>query len=180
MNVLIAYATKHGSTRGIADRIAETLQAAGLDVDVRRVQDAGDLDHYDAFIIGSAVYFGSWRKEATRFVQRHRENLAGKPVWLFSSGPIGPDVVDDAGVDVRESAVPKQIAELREIIQPKDHRVFFGALDRSRFGLTERLISSLPASRELFVEGDFRDWDNITDWAETIARSLRPVPAAAG
>src|SRR5438128_10904375 len=91
MHVLVAVATRHGSTRGIADAIARELQALGVDADVRRVDEVPDLENYDAVVLGSAVYMGSWESAANRFVQRCRAKLQTMPVWLFSSGPVGND-----------------------------------------------------------------------------------------
>src|SRR5262249_59264129 len=83
MSVLVAYATKHGATHGIAERIAERLRAAGLDAEVRSITDAPDPARYDAVVLGSAAYLGSWQTEATAFARRHRAALADRPVWLF-------------------------------------------------------------------------------------------------
>jgi menaquinone-dependent protoporphyrinogen oxidase len=177
MSVLVAYASKHGATQGIADRVAEVLRAAGQQVEARRVTSAGDLADYDAFVIGSAVYFGSWRKEAAAFVRHNRAALTRRPVWLFSSGPLGTAPTDDRGRDLREAAEPKEIAELREAIKPRDHRVFFGMLEPGTLGIGERLIRALPAGRALLPAGDFRDWREIEAWAEGIARELALVQA---
>ena len=178
MSILVAYASKHGATRQIAQRIGETLRVAGRDAEVRPVEAAGDPVGYDAFVIGSAVYFGAWRKEATAFVRRHQAVLAERPVWLFSSGPLGAERTDAQGRDLREAAVPKETAELALAITPRGHRVFFGALDRRRFGLLERLLWTLPAGRELLPEGDFRDWAEVESWARAIAQALAPVPVS--
>jgi menaquinone-dependent protoporphyrinogen oxidase len=97
MSVLVVYASKHGATRGIAGRIAASLRTAGCQADVRPVKDAGDLAAYDAFVIGSAAYELHWRKEATEFVRRNTKVLAARPVWLFSSGPLGTEPADAKG-----------------------------------------------------------------------------------
>ena len=141
--------------------------------EVRCVGEADDPAHYDAVAIGSAVYFGSWMKEATAFVRRQRAALAGRPVWLFSSGPLGTATTDAQGKDLRVEAEPKEIAEFREAIRPRDHRVFFGALDHRTFGFRERLLWMLPAARTLLIEGDFRDWGAIRRWAETMVQESR-------
>jgi menaquinone-dependent protoporphyrinogen oxidase len=177
MSILVAYASKHGATRQLAERIGETLRAAGRDAEVRPVEAAGDPAGHDAFVIGSAVYFGSWRKEATAYVRRNRAVLASRPVWLFSSGPLGTATTDAQGRDLREAAAPKGLAELSAAVTPWDHRVFFGALDRTRLGFPERLLRMLPAGRELLLEGDFRDWAEVETWARGIAQDLAPVSA---
>jgi menaquinone-dependent protoporphyrinogen oxidase len=98
-------------------------------------------------------------------------------VWLFSSGPLGTAATDAQGRDLREAAAPKELAELTAAIAPRGHRVFFGALDRSRFGPLERLLWMLSAGRALLLEGDFRDCENVESWAAGIAQALAPVPA---
>jgi menaquinone-dependent protoporphyrinogen oxidase len=112
------------------------------------------------------------------FVRRHRAVLAARPVWLFSSGPLGTSATDTQGHDLRRAAEPKELAELRETINPRDHRVFFGALDRSKMGFKDRMLTNLPAARALFLEGDFRYWKEIEAWAESIAHELAQMPAS--
>lgn len=172
MSILVAYASKHGSTQEIAERIAEKLNQMGQSATVQEVRHAKDLSHYDAYVIGSAVYFGSWMKEATSFVRANRELLASRPVWLFSSGPLGTEKVDGEGQDLGEAAEPKELTELTEAIKPRGHLVFFGKLDPDKFGLMERLLSALPGGKKLLLEGDFRDWDEIDAWAAGIAREM--------
>ena len=73
--VLVAYATKHGATKAIAEKIADELRSAGLKTDISNVKDAGDPSNYDALVLGSAVYIGGWRKEAVKFVEQHANAL---------------------------------------------------------------------------------------------------------
>jgi menaquinone-dependent protoporphyrinogen oxidase len=177
MNVLVAYASKRGATQGIAERIAMRLSAAGLQADVQPMKQAGDLSGYGAFVIGSAAYLGHWLGEANAFVRSNETVLAGRPTWLFSSGPLGTEKTDAKGRDVRLAAEPKEIAELGQAIYPRDHRVFFGALDPATLGFRDRAMRALPAGRALFPEGDFRDWPDIDAWATSIAVELMAAPA---
>lgn len=172
MSILVIYASKHGATRGIAERIADSLRAAGLQAEVRSVGDAVGLERYDAFVVGSAVYAFHWRKEAVAFVRRNRDLLASRPVWLFSSGPLGTEVTDAKGRDLREVTVPREISELRATIAPRDHRVFFGALNPKALSLAERSLRKLPAARAGLPKGDFRDWAAIENCSTNIARDL--------
>ena len=178
MHVLVAYASRHGATRGIAERIAQTLQAAGVDAEARPAASVKGLAGYDAFVIGSAAYMFHWEKEAAGLVRRSRAVLAGKPVWLFSSGPLGTEALDAQGRDQKVAAIPKEIPELRDAVNARDPRVFFGAYERDRkpIGLAERFVSHMPAAREALPEGDFRDWPEIEAWAAGIARDLQGVP----
>lgn len=178
MHVLIAYASRHGSTAGIAERIAVRLSEAGMTADLRPVSEVEDLDAYDAFVIGSAAYMLHWLKDATTFVKRHRDVLAARPLWLFSSGPLGPEALDANGEDARESTRPQEFDELTLLLHPRGERVFFGAWDPDAppVGMAERLMKLAPAAARAFPAGDFRDWADIDGWATQIARELA-VPA---
>ena len=177
MRTLVVYASKHGATQGIAERIAGKLGEAGLQAQARRAADAGNLAGWDAFVIGSAVYAAHWQKDASHFVQRNRAILASKPVWLFSSGPLGTKTVGAQRRDVAAAAEPKEIAGFRALIAPRGHHVFFGALDPGSLGTAGRLIRKMPAGAALLPEGDFRDWAEIEGWAAQIARELRRAAA---
>lgn len=174
MRVLVAYATKYGATEGIAKRIAAKLEERGLAVDVHRTDAAPDLAGYDAFVVGSAVYIGSWRKDAAQFIERNRPILVTHPLWLFSSGPISPGPTDAQGRDLRAGAVGKDAAALKDDLHARDHHVFFGALDRSKLNIPDRLIVAMPAFPG--AEGDFRDWDEIDAWSAAIADGLAALP----
>ena len=172
MKVLVAHASRYGATQAIAERIAEKLTQAGHEAQARPVKAVADLAGYQAFVIGSAVYFGKWLKEGREFVRSNRANLAAdQPVWLFSSGPLGTRTTDAAGRDVLAGAEPEEIAEFKAI-HPGHHRVFFGALDPSKLGFRDRLIKALPAGGTLLPEGDFRAWAEIDAWADEIAHEL--------
>lgn len=179
MRILVAYATRHGATRGIAERIARALERPGLEVTLQSVDDARATAEYDAFVIGSAAYMGGWLGDATAFVRRHRKVLAGRPTWLFSSGPIGPDKVDAKGRDQLSASEPKEFAEFDRSIAPRGRQVFFGAYDPDAppVGMAEgfmaRFMRIAPAVRTALPAGDFRDWPAIDAWAEGIARDLR-------
>ncbi len=181
MTILVAYATRHGATRGIAERIATRLSEAGLEAVALPAASVRDVAGYDAFVVGGAAYLFHWLKDATSFVRRNRAQLAVRPTWLFSSGPIGTDTVDKDGRDVLETTVPKEFAELREAIHPRGERIFFGAVDADArpIGMAERLMAVLPAARNALPKGDFRDWPAIDAWADEIAAALAPVTAPA-
>jgi menaquinone-dependent protoporphyrinogen oxidase len=174
MRVLIAFASRYGATMGIAENIAVTLRRQGIEATAQPAEQAADPVGYDAVIIGSAVYYFRWMKPAVDFVRLNRTALANLPVWLFSSGPLGVKEKDEKGRDMREFLVPREIAEFRQAINPRDHRVFFGAFDSTKLGFTHRLISKLPANRDdaLFPRGDFRNWAEIEGWSNSIADAL--------
>jgi menaquinone-dependent protoporphyrinogen oxidase len=118
-----------------------------------------------------------WMKQATKFVRRNSKALAGRPVWLFSSGPLGTKAQDAQGRDLCEVLQPKEIAEFRETVRPRGHKVFFGALNATRLGFWHRLIYKLPANRDgsFLPDGDFRDWAAIDAWANSIAAALKAL-----
>ena len=182
MHVLVAHASRHGATAGIAERLAGRLRAAGLQVDARPAAEIRDAAKYDAFVVGAAAYMFHWLGDATKFVERNRDVLAVRPTWLFSSGPIGTDLVDKQGRDVFETSIPKEFPHLRELVRPRGERIFFGALDPDAkpVGLAERFMAVMPAAgKNALPKGDFRDWAAIDAWADEIADALR-VPVGAG
>jgi len=181
MRVLIVYASRSGATREIAERIAFVLLRQGLEATVQPAQHADDPARYDASLIGSATYYFRWMKPATKFVRRNRDVLANRPVWLFSSGSSGSEANGSQARDARAVAEPKEIAEFRQSITPRGHRVFLGTLDRNKLGFIHRLLLKLPANRDeaLFPVGNARDWNAVEDWAFSIARALRSANRAA-
>ena len=159
MRIMVTYASRHGATAGIAQRIADVLAGQGHLVDCTPIAAAGDPADYDAAIIGGAAYLAH---------------------WLFSSGPLGTDAVDADGVDVLASTRPKEFPELVELIQPRDAAVFFGAYDPDAppTALLERLTRPMVSSRGMLPSGDFRDWPAIEAWARGIADELSPQTTA--
>ena len=161
MRVLVTAATKHGATGDIAQAIAQTLREEGLDSTVLPPEQVDAVDGYDAVILGSAVYAGHWLRSAKELADRSGSALTARPVWLFSSGPVGdPPKREEDPVDV---------AQVLAVTGAREHRLFAGKLDRKRLSFPEKAImSALHAP-----EGDFRDWRAIAAWAATIAAALR-------
>jgi len=169
VRVLVTAASMHGATGKIAQAIAQALTEHGLAVTVLPPAEVQALDDYDAVIIGSAVYMGHWLDAAKDLVSRCRDTLGTRPVWLFSSGPVG----DPAGKLAQAMAKePLDVAGIRAATHARDHRMFAGKLDRKVLSGPQR--ASLLVFRGL--EGDFRDWAEIRRWADGIARQLMPAP----
>ena len=160
MKVLVAAGSKYGSTREIAEAIGAVLSERGLDAEVTSPERVESLAPYDAVILGSAVYAGRWHQDARELVERTGEQLRARPVWLFSSGPIGdPPKPEEDPVDA---------AGLVEATGARDHRVFPGKLVRKQLSFPEKaIVMALRAP-----EGDFRDWEAIRSWASEIADAL--------
>ncbi|MCI0582889.1 MAG: flavodoxin domain-containing protein [Chloroflexi bacterium] len=161
MKVLVAVASRQGATIEIAERIGEIISFAGLGVAVERIEAVEGVDDYDAVVLGSAVRIGHWLNEARRFARAHAAALAIRPVWLFSSGPIG--------IPPKPTGEPLDIAETMAAIGARDHRVFPGKLERAGLGLAERAIVDAVGA----PEGDFRPWLEIDAWAAGIAAEVR-------
>lgn len=174
MKILVAYATRHGATAGIAERIAKILTESGQPAEVRLVEEVTTIEAYDAVVLGGAAYMFHWLKPAVKFARKHRAALASRPVWLFSSGPLGTDVIDKDGKDVLRAARPKEFDELTELLAPRGEQVFFGAYDPDAepIGLGERVVRHMPAARDTLPAGDFRDWRAIEAWAREIAAAI--------
>jgi len=172
MRILVAYASKHGATAEIAERIGGVLRGAGLWTDVEPVEQVATLSPYRAVVLGSAVYIGRWRAEARRFLKEHRDDLAARDVWIFSSGPTGRG---DPEALTKGWTLPSALKDDVEHIGPHDVALFHGALDPAELAFFERWI----VRRVGAPEGDYRDPDAIEAWARGIVGALREGPATA-
>jgi menaquinone-dependent protoporphyrinogen oxidase len=165
VKILVATESRHGATAELGRTIGEVLAEHGHDVAIRRLGAVENLDRYDACVIGSAVYGGSWPRQARAFVEHHRGELAARPVWLFSSGPVEGATI-----------APAYVHELVELTGARDHHVFGGRLDSSTLGLRERMLA-----RVLHLhDGDSREWEAAVAWGTAIGRVLAersPSPA---
>jgi menaquinone-dependent protoporphyrinogen oxidase len=168
MTVLVAYASKRGSTAEIAETVAATLRRNGVEVSLCPVNEVGDLDLYEAVIVGSAVYMKRWRGDARHFLKKHRKALRKLPFWVFSSGPVG----DPANDNPEWIESPKFVAKLEEM-GVREHVVFGGTVPREPRGLMEKAMAD--GTPEEFR--DRRDWEQIRAWAEVVATELKSVTA---
>lgn len=166
IRVLVAHSSKYGATAEIAEKIGQVLEQAGLQVDVLSADRISDPSAYQAVVLGSAVYIGRWRKEAVRFLKANEQILAGKSVWLFSSGPTGEG---DPVELVQGWRFPGSLQPSIDKVQPRDIAVFHGAVDVDKLNFLERWMLKNVKS----PTGDFRDWEAITAWAAAIADELQ-------
>jgi menaquinone-dependent protoporphyrinogen oxidase len=155
--VLVAYATKHGSTREVADAIAETLRAHGDSADVRPAAEVASLEGYDGIVLGGSIYMGRWHSDARAFLERHATALAARPFGVFGMGPRTSEQADIA--DSRQQ-LDRWLAKAP--VTPASVAVFGGVLDPSKLSFP---FNRMPAS-------DARDWDAIASWAGEIADML--------
>ena len=164
--VLVAYASKYGATKEIAEKIGLVLKDAGFVVDVLPANKVSDLGPYTAVVLGSAVYIGGWRKQAARFLKTNEKALAEKKVWLFSSGPTGKG---DPVELVQGWRFPKALQHIADRVRPVDIALFQGAAFPEKLsGIGRWMMKKVKAPL-----GDFRDWNAITVWAGKIAAKLK-------
>ena len=160
--VLVAYATRTGSTVGVAEKIAETLAARGFGVDVKPLVEEPSLTGYDAVVIGSAVNGGAWLPEALGFVKAQQAALAGLPMAVFCVHSM------NGGSDSKETA--KRLAyldEVRQLVTPAEEGFFLGmGPDPEDTSFIARwAFKAFGGSGE----GDMRDWEAIASWANQVA-----------
>lgn len=166
--VLVAYATRYGATREIAEKIGEELTRAGILTEVLPVNQVESTENYRAAVVGSALYMGRLRREAIRFLNKHREALSGMPVWLFYSGPTGEGDPDELLKDWRLTGKVQKIVDL---VRPRENKIFHGALKPEKLSSFNKWI----LKRVKAEMGDFRNWEDVSNWAKTIAAELKVV-----
>ena len=160
-SILLAYASRYGSTQEVAETITATLRETGLNVDVQPMTEVRTLDNYDAIILGAAIYNANWNLEAHQIVSQHREFLCQLPVAIFTLGPLSPSATAKRNsrrqLDVELAKYPW--------LKPVAVEIFAGKYDPSKPGLGffERF---LPAR-------DIRNWDAIRAWANTLPAQLQ-------
>jgi menaquinone-dependent protoporphyrinogen oxidase len=168
MKVLVAAASKHGSTEEIARAIAMELELQGISAEVLRPSQVESVEGYDGVVLGSGVYAGHWLNDAMRLAERESTDLARRPVWLFSSGPLG-----DPPLPAGE---PVDVPNVMALTGARGHRVIAGRLDKTELGFGERAITKLVKA----PEGDYRPWDEIAAWSREIARELAAETGVTG
>jgi menaquinone-dependent protoporphyrinogen oxidase len=156
--VLVAFATRHGSTREVAAAIAETLRAEGVPVELRAAANVEDVGGYSAVVLGAPLYTGRWHRDVRRLLERNRAALAALPVAVFA---LGPRTMAAEEVAASQAQLDHALAGVPEVT-PVSIGVFGGAIDPARLRFP---FNRMPAS-------DARDWDAIRDWARDLARLL--------
>ena len=120
MKALVSAASKYGATSEIAEAVGEVLTGKGLEVTVIPPQEVGAIEEFDAVVLGSAVYMGQWMKPARELAERQAAALGARPVWLFSSGPVGEPA--------KPAGNPVDVSKILEATGARDHRIFTGKL----------------------------------------------------
>jgi menaquinone-dependent protoporphyrinogen oxidase len=171
--ILVAYASRAGSTSGVAEAIGQTLGDSGAPVEVRRMQDVHDLAPYRAVVAGSAIRGAKWLPEAMQFMEMHRAALARKP---FAAFLVCITLAMPKGEEYRPF-VADFLKSVRAMVKPVSEGLFAGALNYSHLplipeGIQMRILSATTRT----PEGDYRNWDDIHAWASDLVVKL-PVSA---
>jgi menaquinone-dependent protoporphyrinogen oxidase len=156
--VLVAYATKLGSTAAIAETIAGVLRDSGHLAVARPARDVTSLEDFDAVVLGSALYAAMWQKDARRFVQHFRDELKARPLWLFSGGPL------DRRLAKADQPITPDGAAITAGLGARAHKTFGGRLS-PHADVDPRVLQTHRI-------GDFRDWQAIVDYGYRIGREL--------
>ena len=167
--ILVAYATKCGSTEEVAQAVGRVLRQVGADVEVAPVQKVKDLAQYSAVVLGTCIRMSKPIGEATRFAEKHRRALNERPVALFSVG-LGPRDKTLEG----DRAAAEFIQPLKEMIEPVKLGLFAGKVDHAKLGFFFRLAAKRDDTGTL-TEGDWRDWAAIEAWAQELPPVLLPA-----
>jgi menaquinone-dependent protoporphyrinogen oxidase len=156
--VLVAYATKRGSTREVAEAIATTLKEQGCRVDLRAAADCRDLSEYRSVVLGGALYMGRWHRDARAFLKRHSTALETRPIAIFA---MGPQKVDDKSMRSARQQLDNALKRSRGL-DPVAITIFGGVIDPAKL--------RFPFNR--MKPSDARDWDAIRTWAVDLATRL--------
>ncbi|MGF1506639.1 MAG: flavodoxin [Chloroflexi bacterium] len=162
MSVLVAYATRAGSTEEVAREVAAVLEEQGHTVAVQAAKDVKSLDGVEGVLLGAPIYISKWHKDAHKFLQRFEETLTRLPLYIFALGPLedNPEHMQDA--------INQLDAELRPYtwLQPDEVTMFVGKFDPADLTFPFSLINALPASpMKEMLASDNRDWNAIRGWA---------------
>jgi len=161
--VLVAYASRRGSTREVAERVALVLRERGLRAQLVPAAEVDELSGYDGVVLGAALYVGRLHPDARRFLTRHREALANTRLAVFA---MGPRTLEPAEVEESRAQLERALTRVPEL-EPISTAIFGGVVDPAKLHFP---LNRMPAS-------DARDWVAIRSWAEELAGKL-DQPAA--
>ena len=166
-SILVAYATRYGSTQEVAEAVAETLRERGLAVDVQPARQVRTLEGYGAVVLGAPLYIGRLLKDAHRFLSRHQQTLREQPVAVFALGPTGSLGGEEEWEGAR-ATLEQQLAGY-PWLQPIAIELFGGKYDPASLRFPDSLLALLPASPlHGAPASDLRDWAAIRAWADSI------------
>ena len=159
-SILLAYATRYGSTQEVAETITAALRELGLEVDIQPMPEVKALDHYAAIVVGAAIYNTKWHPDAHQFLSQHQETLRQRPVAIFALGPLSKG---DAAMVRSRRQLDKEL-EKYPWLKPVAVGMFVGKMDPAKLGFFERLTSTAS---------DHRDWEAIRAWVNALPAQLQ-------
>lgn len=157
--VLIAYATKTGSTAEIATRIGKIIAEKGFSVDVKPVKEAKDISSYSTVLVGSGIRIGQMMGDALNFIKDNKTALKKKHFSVFFAcmtlQEYTPEKLEEVSV---------YLNPVRELVQPEYEGMFAGVIDPAKMTLVERMMMKVMK----VPQGDFRNWPAIENWANEV------------
>lgn len=159
MRVLVAYGSKMGGTKGLAEMVGAELESNGFHVDVMPARAVRDAGTYDGVIVGGALYSLRWHKDSRWFMKKHRVALQTKPVWLFSSGPL------DDSAHQQELPPVRFVKKVMRQTHARGHITFGGRMAAKATGFPAASMAKNNA-------GDWRDPHRVRMWAKQVAEDL--------
>ena len=169
--ILVTYASRLGSTAGVAEAIGKTLADNGAEVEVRRMEEVTDLTPYSAVVAGSAIRDKQWLPEAMQFMQKHQAVLRQKP---FAAFLVCLTLAMKDGEKYRPQ-VATWLDPVRALVKPVSEGLFAGVLDIGQISsFSDRLKFRVSVLFGVWKEGDHRDWNAIRDWAAGLRPLLLP------
>ena len=165
----MTYASRAGSTAGVAEKIGKILSDLGEDAEVKPMNEVTDIAGYDAVVAGSPIQASRWLPEAMEFMRRNQSVLSAKP---FASFTLCMTLVMKKGEDYRPQ-ISEWIAPVRSLVRPVSEGIFAGVLDLKKVpGAGDRLKFKLSILFGVWTEGDFRNWYAIEKWAAGLPELL--------
>lgn len=166
--ILVAYASRHGSTEEVAADIAATLRDEGYSVTFKPAKELQALSSYQAVVLGAPLYMYRWHKDARRFLSRHKKTLSERPTAVFALGPTR-DPHDEAEWQSSREQLNKELENF-PWLEPVSLKMFGGKFDPEslKFPMNKFAASEPPT--------DIRDWDRIRTWARELGTRLQVSP----
>lgn len=172
-SILVAYATRYGSTQEVAEAVAGALREGGLEVAIQQMREVRSLEGYGAVVLGAPLYIGHWHKDAHQFLAQHRAALTQRPVAIFALGPAATG--DEQEWQGSRANLDQELATI-PWLTPVAVELFGGKYEPAKLSFSHKLLAALPASPlHGLPPSDLRDWTAIRAWANNLAAKLQPA-----
>jgi menaquinone-dependent protoporphyrinogen oxidase len=168
--ILVAYATRYGSTQEVGEEVAARLRENGRQVDVQLMRNVQTLEGYRAVVLGAPIYIGKWHEDAHRLLSQHQKALVQRPVAIFALGPLGTDEKEMQG---SRAQLDQELAKY-PWLTPVAVEMFVGRYDPAKLNFSHKLLAALPASPlHGRAASDHRDWKAIRAWTSELYAKIR-------